>query len=156
MTASVSKRLALGVAITCLMSAGTSAAAPAVAKVFGDHMVLQREMPVPVWGTAKPGEKITVTFRGQKVSTVAGTNGQWRVELAAMPGVKEPQELTVAGADKVFHWADAVIEGDTVVVSSATIPQPVAVRYAWSVNRAWANLFNMDGLPAQPFRTDAW
>jgi sialate O-acetylesterase len=79
------------------------------------------------------------------------------------------QGFAVAGADKVFHWADAVIDpstgspqagsgqaADTVVVSSAAVPQPVAVRYAWSVNRPWANLFNKDGLPAQPFRTDAW
>jgi sialate O-acetylesterase len=45
---------------------------------------------------------------------------------------------------------------DTVVVSSAAVPQAVAVRYAWSMTRPWANLFNKDGPPAQTFRTDAW
>jgi sialate O-acetylesterase len=66
------------------------------------------------------------------------------------------QGFAVAGEDKVFQWADAVIEGDTVVVSSAKVPKPVAVRYAWSGNRTWANLFNKDGLPAVTFRTDSW
>lgn len=64
------------------------------------------------------------------------------------------QGFAVAGADKVFHWADAVIEGDTVVLSSAQVPKPVAVRYAWSNQRTWANLFNQDGLPAIPFRAE--
>ncbi len=66
------------------------------------------------------------------------------------------QGFAIAGADKKFVWADAVIDGDSVLVSSATIPQPAAVRYAWSQNIPWANLFNKDGLPAQAFRTDDW
>jgi sialate O-acetylesterase len=64
--------------------------------------------------------------------------------------------FALAGEDKVFQWADAIIDGDTVVVSSKAVPKPVAVRYAWSAKRAWANLFNKDGLPAVPFRTDSW
>jgi sialate O-acetylesterase len=66
------------------------------------------------------------------------------------------QGFEIAGADKKFVWADAVIAGDTIVVSSPTVPQPAAVRYAWSDRFPWANLFNQDGLPAQPFRTDDW
>ena len=66
------------------------------------------------------------------------------------------QGFSIAGDDKKFVWADAVIEGNTVVVSSKDVPQPAAVRYAWSNTFQWANLFNQDGLPAQPFRTDAW
>ena len=66
------------------------------------------------------------------------------------------QGFMVAGADMTFVWADAVIEGDRVVVSSAAVAQPSAVRYAWSGNAPWANLFNKDGLPAQTFRTDDW
>ena len=62
----------------------------------------------------------------------------------------------IAGADKNFYWADAVIEGESVVVSSAAVSVPSAVRYAWSNNSPWANLFNKDGLPAQTFRTDNW
>ena len=62
----------------------------------------------------------------------------------------------IASADKKFVWADAAIEGDTVVVSSKTVTNPAAVRYGWSQIFNWANLFNKDGLPATPFRTDAW
>jgi len=64
------------------------------------------------------------------------------------------QGFAVAGADGVFQWADAVIDGDTVVVSSASVQKPVAVRYAFASKHTWANLFNKDGLPALPFRTD--
>ena len=61
----------------------------------------------------------------------------------------------VAGANRVWHWADAVIEGDSVVVSSPDVPHPLAVRYAWGANPV-CNLFNSEGLPAWPFRTDDW
>ena len=66
------------------------------------------------------------------------------------------QGFMIAGADKKFVWADAAIEGDKVVVSSKDVPNPAAVRYAWGNTFPWANLFNQDGLPAQPFRTDQW
>jgi len=66
------------------------------------------------------------------------------------------QGFAVAGEDKKFVWADAVIDGDSVVVSSASVPKPAAVRYAWAGSFPWANLFNKDGLPAQTFRTDDW
>ncbi|MCY2990654.1 MAG: 9-O-acetylesterase, partial [Planctomycetota bacterium] len=64
--------------------------------------------------------------------------------------------FAIAGADKKFVWADAKIDGDTVVVSSPQVPQPVAVRYAWADNPAGCNLYNQAGLPATPFRTDDW
>jgi len=60
----------------------------------------------------------------------------------------------IAGADGKFVDADAKIEGDSVVVSSAQVSAPVAVRYAWDNYPAGANLYNGDGLPAAPFRTD--
>ena len=66
------------------------------------------------------------------------------------------QGFMIAGADKKFSWADAVIDGDSVVVSNASVTKPVAVRYAWSGNAPWAYLFYKDGLPAQTFRTDDW
>jgi sialate O-acetylesterase len=66
------------------------------------------------------------------------------------------QGFMIAGADKKFVWADAIIDGENVLVSSKEVAKPEAVRYAWSQNFPWANLFNQDGLPAQPFRTDAW
>lgn len=66
------------------------------------------------------------------------------------------QGFALAGDDKVFHWAEATIKDDAVVVSGAAVKTPVAVRYAWGAEHPWANLFNKDGLPALPFRTDNW
>ncbi|HJY28588.1 MAG TPA: sialate O-acetylesterase [Pyrinomonadaceae bacterium] len=63
--------------------------------------------------------------------------------------------FALAGEDRHFVWADARIEGDTVIVSSPKISKPVAVRYAWADNPI-ANLYNKAGLPASPFRTDDW
>ena len=60
--------------------------------------------------------------------------------------------FAVAGSDKVFHPAEAVIRGDTVVVASKAVPQPVAIRYGWA-NVPDVNLFNKAGLPASPFRS---
>lgn len=63
--------------------------------------------------------------------------------------------FAIAGADRKFHWADAVIQGATVIVSSAEVAHPVAVRYAWG-DSPICNLYNREGLPATPFRTDDW
>ena len=68
---------------------------------------------------------------------------------------KELTEFFIAGKDKVFHKAKAKIVGNTVVVSSKNVKEPVAVRFAFS-NTALPNLFNKDGLPASAFRTDNW
>jgi sialate O-acetylesterase len=63
--------------------------------------------------------------------------------------------FAIAGEDRQFVEAGAVIDGDTVVVSGEKVAEPVAVRFAWS-NTAEPNLFNKEGLPASPFRTDNW
>ena len=64
--------------------------------------------------------------------------------------------FAIAGEDRVFHWARAHIKGDKVFVFSDKVKQPVAVRYGWADNPADVNLYNMEGLPASPFRTDDW
>jgi sialate O-acetylesterase len=66
------------------------------------------------------------------------------------------KQFSIAGSDRHFVWADAVIDGNSVVVSSPAVPLPVAVRYAWAGNPAGCNLYNGAGLPASPFRTDDW
>jgi sialate O-acetylesterase len=63
--------------------------------------------------------------------------------------------FAIAGADREFKWAQAEIEGETVVVRHPGVTKPVAVRYAWADNPD-ANLGNREGLPASPFRTDDW
>jgi sialate O-acetylesterase len=71
--------------------------------------------------------------------------------LVATDGVV--RGFALAGADRRFVWAEAVIEGDTVVVRAPAVPTPVAVRYAWADNPL-ATLGNRDGFPAAPFRTE--
>lgn len=66
------------------------------------------------------------------------------------------KEFAIAGPDKKFVWADATIQGNTIIVSSKEVQNPVAVRYAWANNPDKANLYNKEGLPASPFRTDKW
>lgn len=68
----------------------------------------------------------------------------------------ELKEFAIAGKDQKFVWANARIEGDKIVVFSPKISNPVAVRYAWANNPENANLYNKEGLPASPFRTDDW
>jgi sialate O-acetylesterase len=70
-------------------------------------------------------------------------------------GGGELKGFAIAGTDRKFHWAEARIEGDSVIVSSGDVPAPVAVRYAWA-NSPDCNLYNQEGLPASPFRTDDW
>lgn len=75
--------------------------------------------------------------------------------MTAKPG--KLNAFAIAGADRQWHWAEAEIVGDTVVVSSPKVPKPAAVRYAWATNPSQRNLlYNREGLPASPFRTDDW
>jgi sialate O-acetylesterase len=64
--------------------------------------------------------------------------------------------FSIAGSDQHFVWANASIEGDKIIVYSSTIANPVAVRYAWANNPDDAGLYNKEGIPASPFRTDSW
>ena len=85
-----------------LFALSAAACAAAMANVelgtpFGDNMVLQRGRPVPVWGTADAGEKVTVSFAGQVKSTTAGADGKWQVALDAMDASKEGRTLAARG-----------------------------------------------------------
>lgn len=62
----------------------------------------------------------------------------------------------IAGSDRVFHPAEALIAGNQIIVTSPAVSKPKAVRYAWADDPGTSNLFNMNGLPAAPFRTDDW
>ncbi|QVL33572.1 hypothetical protein KIH39_06575 [Telmatocola sphagniphila] len=66
------------------------------------------------------------------------------------------KRFAIAGKDKKWFWAQAKIVGQTIVCECKDVPEPVAVRYAFSMNPVGANLYNKEGLPAVPFRTDNW
>ncbi len=74
--------------------------------IFGDHMVLQADLPVPVWGWSDPGAEITASFAGQTAKATAGKDGRWRASFTAMPASAEGRELRVKSskdsAEKVF------------------------------------------------------
>ena len=96
-------------------------------RLISDGMTLQRDTAVNIWGWAATGEKIVIDFVGKTYNT---------------------------SADKKFLWAKAKITGNKVIVWHDDIAEPVAVRYAWADNPEGANLYNREGLPASPFRTD--
>jgi hypothetical protein len=68
-----------------------------LASPFADHMVLQRDRPVPVWGTGTPGEAVSVEFAGQSLTTSVGSDGRWRVDLAPMSACRKGRTLSVCG-----------------------------------------------------------
>jgi sialate O-acetylesterase len=101
-----------------------------------------------------------VVYSGPTLKSVDRLPGSIRLHFAHTDGGlvvtgSKLEEFSIAGEDRKWYWADAHIEGKTVVVSSPSVPNPKEVRYAWQSNPA-ATLFNGAGLPAGPFRTDTW
>ena len=70
-------------------------------QIFSNGMILQREMPVPIWGTADPGEKIVVSFADQIVTDQANTNGKWLIKLAPLEASNEAQTLSIKATNQV-------------------------------------------------------
>jgi len=106
--------------------------------VYGENIVDRG----PVFQSASvAGNKITVSFTG------TGTG------LMTNDG-EEPAEFAIAGADKKFVWARAEIEGDKLILWNDQVAEPVYIRYAWSDSPVNPNLYNKEGLPATPFRSD--
>ena len=119
--------------------------------VYGEDIVYTG----PLYQTMKvEGGKIRLTFTGTGSGLTLGVP-PWTP--SGKPPVP-PKELTgfaIAGADKKWAWAHATIDGNSVVVGSDQVAQPVAVRYGWA-SGPLCNLYNHEGLPASPFRTDDW
>jgi len=103
-----------------------------------------------------------IVYSGPMYDSMKVEDGKVRVKFQSIGGglaAKGDGPLkgfAIAGEDKTFVWADAKIDGDSVVVSSDKVAKPVAVRYAWGACPEGVNLFNKEGLPASPFRTDTW
>ena len=86
-----------------------------VGSIFGNHMVLQRDVEIPVWGTAAPGETVTVVLGDDKASAAADANGQWKVKLPARPASETPLDLTITGANTMV--CHDVLVGDVWIAS---------------------------------------
>ena len=100
------------------------------------------------------GKAIRIAFDSVGTGLLVATKKGFAPVVADPAG--KLKRFAIAGADKKWVWADAVIDGNTVVVSSPKVANPVAVRYAYTMNPAGCNLYNKEGLPASPFRTDGW
>lgn len=90
------------------------------------------------------GNQIILTFNNIGGGLTAGDNSE------------NLKGFEIAGADKVFHSAKAIIKNNTVIVSSENVPNPVAIHYGWADDDTEINLFNKEKFPASPFRTDNW
>ena len=112
-----------------------------------------------LWAQAQVYQK-DIVYSGPLYESMKVEDGKIRLAFKHAGGGLEAkgEKLTgfsIAGEDRTFHWAEAKIDGKSVVVSSPEVAKPVAVRYAWADNPE-CNLYNKDGIPASPFRTDDW
>jgi len=139
--------------------AGDRLAKIALAKTYGREVVHSG----PLYTSMKiEGSAIRLSFDhlggGLVAKEVPATYDVMRKAGKTAPLVRnrphsQLEGFAICGADKKWVWADAKIDGDTVLVSSTQVPAPIAVRYAWSDNPT-CNLYNTADLPASPFRTD--
>ncbi|MCC7505069.1 MAG: hypothetical protein IT259_07205, partial [Saprospiraceae bacterium] len=92
-------------------------------------------------------------FSGSKAEISMETSGG---ELVVKDKYGYLKGFEIAGADKKFYYATAVIEGNRIIVRHPEVPDPKAARYGWADAPVDCNLYNAAGLPAEPFRTDDW
>jgi sialate O-acetylesterase len=94
-------RFILAGAIGLLPAAGALRAEVKIAGVFGEHMVLQRGVQVPVWGTARPAEAIRIQFAGQSVWATAGPDGRWSARFERLTANAVPSDMTITGGNTI-------------------------------------------------------
>jgi sialate O-acetylesterase len=128
---------------------GERLAAIALAKTYGKEIVWRG----PTFKEKKvEGDKIRIIFDGVGKGLMSGKREGSNVK--ATP-VNQPLDyFAVAGDDNVYVWANAKVDADSVIVWSEKVKNPKNVRYAWEANPEGCNLYNKDGWPATPFRTD--
>ena len=132
----------------------------ALAPLFADHAVLQAGQPAPVWGTAEPGEKVSVAFAGQTVSAIAGKDGYWIVFLDPLAADPRGSDLTVvvrpstaslpspeASAQTGTHRVHDVVVGEVWVASGQSNMEFV-------VNDPKGRVFRVQDAPAEVARAD--
>ncbi len=118
-------------ALAGLVAAAALRAAETLPRVFSDNLVLQRGVPVPVWGLASPGEEVTVRFAGQTRTIRADAAGRWRVHLGSLPASATPRDLTVS-ATNVIRLRNVLV-GEVWLCSGQS-----NMEYAVGVAKPWA------------------
>lgn len=112
-----------------------------LAPLFTDNAVLQRDKPVPIWGTADVGEKITVAFAGQSLATTADATGKWSVALAALPANAKPADLVVKGNNTVTRTN--VVVGEVWIASGQS-------NMEWALKNTYDAALDIAGSAANP------
>ena len=139
----------------CLFAVALTATADVkLPPVLGSGMVLQRDLPVPVWGWADAGEKVSVSFADQTKTTKAGDNGKWMVKLDPLKANDKPANLTVTGSNKIS--LDNVLVGE-VWICSGQSNMEWAIRSSMNAKEEIAasdhpniRLFNVPGHTTSP------
>jgi sialate O-acetylesterase len=123
--ASRARILALALAALLLLPPIASAAArTALPELFGDHMVLQRQCRVPVWGTAEPGARVRIAFAGRRYRARAGADGCWSAQLAPL-AAGGPHELVVRGPDTLITVRDVMVGEVWLASGQSNMEMPV-------------------------------
>jgi hypothetical protein len=146
-----SSRTLPGVAsmLLSLTAASTALADVQLSKIFSDHMIVQQNQPIRVWGQAAPGEEVSITFSDQNGTGKAGADGKWRIDLPALKADGKVHTMTVKGANTI-----TLNYGKSVLVWNDKVKAPTHVRFGYESNPAGINLYNREGFPASPFTTD--
>jgi sialate O-acetylesterase len=95
--------------------------------IFKDGAILQREKPIPVWGRAQPGEKLTITYREQTLNTTVDAAGRWIAYFEAMPGSTEPADLVVTGKDTSVSITDVLVGEVWLASGQSNMEWPVSL-----------------------------
>jgi len=111
--------------VVCLLVSPSAQATVRMPSLFGDHMVLQQEAKIPIWGTALAGEKVDVTVGDHTGSAVADADGKWRVDLKPFPASATPVTLTVKGASNTLTFQDVLIGEVWVASGQSNMEVPI-------------------------------
>lgn len=130
--------------------AAINAASLAVSPIFGHNMVLQRGVPVPVFGTADPAAAVTVQFQGQSATTTAGADGTWRVDLAGLAASSSPETMSVTSGTTVVTFTNVNVGEVWLCSGQSNMGRPLNVANGGSAAMADAanhnvRLFRMTG-----------
>jgi len=97
-----------------------------VSNLFQTNMVLQRDKPINIWGWANPGEKVTVSFAGQEVTTQAREDRSWQVTLNPIPANSTPQTMTIRGADRTITLENILVGDVWLLGGQSNMEFPIA------------------------------
>lgn len=125
----LSQLFALSLTAVLMLTAPGIAAPPQPASLFSNHMVLQRNAEVPVWGTADPGNEVAVSFAGQTVTTTSGKDGKWKVSLKPLKASSSPQTMKISSGENSVT-IENVLVGDVWVGSGQSNMAGRAASYA--------------------------